>query len=464
MRKQMMALGLSCLMTLSLAVPVSAARVNTNDTNPVCLTDHEHWLVTSTDGSLSFQQLGSKIRTNNLTAQALAENLKAAQAMDWNDAIGELEDAIDDMEILIAQLGSAGADALSSASAKLATSLNGLLSSNGTFSDDSMKNFVSSIVSVSVASATQVYGQMQKATLESTLESLEDQLDDLKDQKKEYAKTLADTERQIDNTIDQLTAGAESLYVTILSTELQLETLKTSQAGTQRALEELQLRYQLGQISALTLAQVENGYRSLVSGVNSLEIALSTMRASLQSMVGDPVTGTAKLAALPTVSASDLRSVNYTSDLATAKENSYSLYSANRTVEDAEESMNDARKEEGKNSYQYKMAQHQYEAALFQQEAAIESFEVSFQNLYDSLAPAQATLEDAQATLAYQEKVYAAEKLKYDLGNISSNALADAKDTLIAAQRDCESAEFNLFTAWNNYQQAVAHGIVASGS
>lgn len=460
MTKRMMALGLSCLMTLSLAVPVSAARVNTNDTNPVCLTDHEHWLVTSADGSLTFSQLGSKIRNNTPTAKALEENLKAAQAMDWNDAIGELEDAIDDMEILIAQMGSAGTDALNQALESLSASL-------GTFDkaeQDTYKDLVSSIVSVSMASATKIYGKMQQATLESTLESLEDQLDDLKDQKKDYAKTLADTERQIESTFEQLTAGAESLYVGILSTELQLETLKTSQEGTKRALEALQLRYELGQISALTLAQVENGYRSLVSGVNSLEITLSTMRASLQSMVGDPVTGTAKLAALPTVSASDLRSVNYNADLEKGKENSYSLYTANRSVEDAEESMNDARKEEGKNSYQYKMAQHQYEAALFQQEAAIESFEVSFQKLYDSLAPAQTTLEDAKATLAYQEKVYAAEELKYELGNISANALADAKDTLIAAQRDCESAELNLFTAWNNYQQAVAHGIVASGS
>lgn len=460
MTKRMMALGLSCLMTLSLAVPVSAARVNTNDTNPVCLTDHEHWLVTSADGSLTFSQLGSKIRNNTPTAKALEESLKAAQAMDWNDAIGELEDAIDDMEILIAQMGSAGTDALNQALESLSASL-------GTFDkaeQDTYKDLVSSIVSVSMASATKIYGKMQQATLESTLESLEDQLDDLKDQKKDYAKTLTDTERQIESTFEQLTAGAESLYVGILSTELQLETLKTSQEGTKRALEALQLRYELGQISALTLAQVENGYRSLVSGVNSLEITLSTMRASLQSMVGDPVTGTAKLAALPTVSASDLRSVNYNADLEKGKENSYSLYTANRSVEDAEESMNDARKEEGKNSYQYKMAQHQYEAALFQQEAAIESFEVSFQKLYDSLAPAQTTLEDAKATLAYQEKVYAAEELKYELGNISANALADAKDTLIAAQRDCESAELNLFTAWNNYQQAVAHGIVASGS
>lgn len=462
MTKRMMALGLSCLMTLSLAVPVSAVRVNTNDTNPVCLTDHEHWLVTSADGSLTFSQLGSKIRNNTPTAKALEENLKAAQAMDWNDAIGELEDAIDDMEILIAQMGNAGAQDLATASQKLAASLGTF--KNSSFDDTAMQELIGNIVSVSIASATTVYGKMQQATLESTLESLEDQLDDLKDQKKDYAKTLADTERQIESTFEQLTAGAESLYVGILSTELQLETLKTSQEGTKRALEALQLRYELGQISALTLAQVENGYRSLVSGVNSLEITLSTMRASLQSMVGDPVTGTAKLAALPTVSASDLRSVNYNADLEKGKENSYSLYTANRSVEDAEESMNDARKEEGKNSYQYKMAQHQYEAALFQQEAAIESFEVSFQKLYDSLAPAQTTLEDAKATLAYQEKVYAAEELKYELGNISANALADAKDTLIAAQRDCESAELNLFTAWNNYQQAVAHGIVASGS
>ena len=63
-----------------------------------------------------------------------------------------------------------------------------------------------------------------------------------------------------------------------------------------------------------------------------------------------------------------------------------------------------------------------------------------------------------------RDKVYAVEELKYQLGNISANALADAGDTLDAARRDCHTAQMALFTAWHSYRQAVERGMISTSS
>ena len=309
------------------------------------------------------------------------------------------------------------------------------------------------------------YGKIQAESLKASKESLEDQLDDLKEQKQDYQKTLKDTERQIGYAADQTISGAESLYLTILSTQLQLDGLKNNTlASTQRSLKEIKLRYQLGQVSKLTLTQVQNGYESLASSITSLENTVSTLYSSLQSLMGDVPTGKLQLLDTPSVTANELSYLNYASDLSKAKEKSYTLYTADRAVEDAEDAMNDARRDEGKNSYQYKMAEYAYQSSIYKKDAAVANFEASFLNLYKAIAPAQTALAAKQSALAYEQQMYAVAEKKYQLGNLSANALQDAKDTLDSAQRDVEAAQLDLFTAYHSYDQAVKLGLISSSN
>ncbi len=229
-------------------------------------------------------------------------------------------------------------------------------------------------------------------------------------------------------------------------------------------MKEIELRYQLGQVSKLTLTQVQNGYESLESSITSLENTVSTLYSSLQSLMGDVPTGKLRLLDTPSVTANELSYLNYASDLAKAKENSYTLYTADRAVEDAEDAMNDARRDEGKNSYQYKMAEYAYQSSIYKKDAAVASFEASFLNLYKAIAPAQTALAAKQSALAYEQQMYAVAEKKYQLGNLSANALQDAKDTLDSAQRDVEAAQLDLFTAYHSYDQAVKLGLVSSSN
>ncbi len=458
---RVLALGLTCTALLSLATPAMAARQNTS-TTPISASGTTSVTIPS-DGTLSFSQIGERVKANNLTLKAAQESLKQAQAMDWNDAIDEMEDAIDDLDFQISQLLNGSTEQLKKAQADLTTSLSEISVVDNKLTG--LEKVIKNTVALSTLSSFSQYSQMQAASLKASKESLEDQLDDLKEQKEDYQKTLADTERQIDYAADQTISGAESLYLTILSTQLQLDGLKNNTlASTQRSLKEIELRYQLGQVSKLTLTQVQNGYESLESSITSLENTVSTLYSSLQSLMGDVPTGKLQLLDTPSVTANELSYLNYASDLAKAKEKSYTLYTADRAVEDAEDAMNDARRDEGKNSYQYKMAEYAYQSSIYKKDAAVANFEASFLNLYKAIAPAQTALAAKQSALAYEQQMYAVAEKKYQLGNLSANALQDAKDTLDSAQRDVDAAQLDLFTAYHSYDQAVKLGLVSSSN
>lgn len=458
---RVLALGLTCTALLSLATPAMAARQNTS-TTPISASGTTSVTIPS-DGTLAFSQIGERVKANNLTLKAAEESLKQAKAMDWDDAIDEMEDAIDNLDIQISQLLNGSTNQLATANAALTASLDKVSVSGEKI--ENLGDVINSAINVSMLKTLAQYGQMQAESLKSTKESLEDQLDDLKEQKQDYQKTLKDTERQIDYAADQTISGAESLYLTILSTQLQLDGLKNNTlASTQRSLKEIELRYQLGQVSKLTLTQVQNGYESLASSITSLENTVSTLYSSLQSLMGDVPTGKLRLLDTPSVTANELSYLNYASDLAKAKEKSYTLYTADRAVEDAEDAMNDARRDEGKNSYQYKMAEYAYQSSIYKKDAAVANFEASFLNLYKAIAPAQTALAAKQSALAYEQQMYAVAEKKYQLGNLSANALQDAKDTLDSAQRDVEAAQLDLFTAYHSYDQAVKLGLVSSSN
>lgn len=459
--KRIVATGLTCAMLLSLPASALAVRKGSGGPKAAGKLDSTQ-IVPVASGSLSFDQIEGRVRAHNLNVRAAQEGVEQVKSMNWDKALSEMDDAIEEMEDLIDSMSGSSTGAIASASTSLAASLAKLQQATDETSSIYAGEVVSGIANVSSLTSMATYGAMQAESLKSTLESLEDQRDDLKKQKDNYPKTIEDTERMVQSTIDQIVSGAESLYLTILTTELQYESLQDTLLSMNKTVEEMQLRYDLGQISAQTLLQVQNGYATLVNSLSGLENTMGTMRSSLQSLLGEVPDGTLSLTEVPSVSQAQLDAINDSSDLEKAKEKSYTLYNAARSVEKAEDDMDDARKDNGKNSYQYQMAEHAYQSAVYQQSAAIASFELSFQNLYRAIAPAQATLAVKEGDLAYQEQVCAAAELKYQQGNISANALQEAVNTRESARRDVEAARLDLFTAYHAYRQAVDKGLVGS--
>lgn len=456
MKKQALALCLSCALALSMSTPALALRVNTAP-GPKPSSNSTNASKPSDTGSLTFSQIGARIEGNNLNIKSARESLESAKAMDWNAAIREVEDMKDELEFSILTMSSSAQASVANATKALES-----IKANITDADSLIKMLgplTEAITGVSTAKTMAFYIEMQTASMKANVEALDEQIDDLKQQKKDYTKTLEDTSRQIDFAINQTVTGAETLYITILSTQLQRESLVDTLESTKRTAEEMELRYNLGQISQLTLTQVKNGLVTLESSLESLDNSIATLKSSLQSLLGDTPNGVLALTDTPSVTPSQLI-LSYSADLVKAKSNSYTLYASTRSVEKAEDEMNDARSDHGKNSYQFKMAEHSYQAAIYKDQATIADFELSFQKLYQAIPPAQTALAVKENDLLYAQQSYAAEELKFQQGNLSQSKLLEAKATVDSAQRDVAAAQLDLFTAYHNYRQAVEQGLV----
>ena len=105
MKKQVLALCLSCALALSMSTPALALRVNTAP-GPKPSSNSANASTPSDTGSLTFSQIGPRVEGNNLNIKSAKESLESAKAMDWNAAIKEVEDAKDTLEFSILMMTS----------------------------------------------------------------------------------------------------------------------------------------------------------------------------------------------------------------------------------------------------------------------------------------------------------------------------------------------------------------------
>ena len=362
-------------------------------------------------GTVSFANVSRRLRENNLSVLSLEENINAIKAIDYDKMTDDIR-----------------------------KSLNGIADAQW-FLTISCNSFAAKSMS-------------------SSYESLKDTFDDIRD-----GKLQEDNEaviRQLENAQDQVAMAGESLYIALTEMELNGQTLSRSITALDRTIKELNRRYDLGQISALTLEQTKAGRTSALSGQETLTMNIGTYKTQLEQMIGAELTGKIKLQGLPQVTAQQLAAMDLDKDLAAAKEASYTLFAAQRTLDDARDDFKDTAEDYMYNTgkYQYVTAQHQWQAAQYTYNAAVQSFETSFRTLYLQVKDYQQVLQAAKTALATEQDNFAAAQKKHDLGNLSDNALADAKDKVSEAQDKVDGAAIDLFSAYNNYRWAVDHGIL----
>ena len=363
-------------------------------------------------GQLSFANLESRLRENNLTVLMLEESIASVDAMDFEKMQNDLRDQL---------------------------------------------NAIAKLQYLSIV-YPEAAGGMTFDSLQASYDALEEQFNDLKEGKiqDDYEAVV----RQLRNTEDQMVLGAETMYVSILELQNTDAQLQRSLAAMNRTVQEMELRYDLGQISALQLQQTESGRTQLKSSLETVEMNLDNLIAQMELMIGAEQTGTLKLGEVPDVTDEQIAAMNLDKDLAAAKAASYALYDAQRTLNDAKETYEDAIDGKGLNSYQRKSAEHTWKAAQYTYEAAVQSFELSFRTAFNAVGDQQQILKASQTALALQQDTYASMELKYQQGSISKNALQDAKDDLDDAQTAVDTARHNLFTAYRTYRWAVDKGLL----
>ena len=381
-------------------------------------------------GVIAYDTLEEQVLGGSLNALVLGESIKRIEANDYDRMQEDLRDGINEIVDLKWQLDVGGGGIVTGIPA-LDAALSGMMDA-------------------STAST--------KQTLQTQYEAMRDTLADLKEGK--IQKEAADGIRQLEDARASIVMVAQSMYI-------QLSELNATRAGLDRSLDaldrqlkELELRYDMGQISALTLQQVKAGRTSLVSGMQTMDMSLKTLNMNLEALVGAELTGESALSALPAVTDEQLAAMDLETDLAAAKAASFTLYSAQKTLDDARETFEQADEDYKDSDYQFVQAQHAWQAAQYTYEAAVQSFELSFRTQYAQVKDYKQVLEAAKTALALEESSYAADRLKYEQGTISKNTLLAAADDLETARDKVATAQRNLLSAYNTYRWAVDRGIL----
>ena len=366
------------------------------------------------EGTLHFENLSARMRTGNYTLLSLEENIAAIECIDYDKMYEDLRDGLN----------------------SIASAQWGLIQ----------------------------MGQGERYTYETLTQrydALRKTFDDIKEGK--LQQDNADLVRQLRNAQASLLAAGESLYVGLLALEDQSAALTRQTAALDRTIEEVKLRYELGQVSAMTLQQTEAGKAQMESGKAAIDAAAAQLRRQLNAMIGEELTAPLTLNALPEVTAEQLAAMDVEKDLEKAKAVSYDLYAAKLTLEDADEEYKDKAGDLGYNedNYEYIAVKHRWQAAQYTYNAAVQNFELSFRSLYDSVQSYASALNAAKVSLECERSDLAAAQLRYEQGTISENALHTAEDELYTAQDTVSGAERDLFTAYNNYRWAVDYGLLA---
>jgi len=380
-------------------------------------------------GAVSFAELKDRLRKGNLNLLALEETIASIEAIDYEELTDELRKQINAIasaqyELKAAQLPSTG---------------------------NVVQDFVNGTLMEATTSAT-------LQSLQQAYDSLRETFDDLKEGKLQEDNNAVI--RQLRNAQDQIIMAAESLYTALVELEINCAALDRSEAALNRTVQEMELRYSMGQISSLTLQEVKAGRTSLESGKATLEMTVRNLRTQLELMLGVELTGSIQVKGLERVSTQDLGTMQLEEDLKVAKDKSYSLFAALRTLKDAEEAFETAKDDYGYKDYQYVSAEHTWKSAQYTYEATVQNFENSFRTLYHQVKDYQQILGAAETALAVEEASCAAAQLKYEQGTLAYNKLLDAQDELAAARDQVDTAAIDLFTAYNNYCWAVNFGIL----
>ena len=411
MKKRWTALLLALAMLSALAVGALADEQKKDET----AAEETAQTTPDAEGTLRFENLSARMKTGYYTVMSLEENIAAIECIDYDKMYEDLRDGLN--QIAEAQW---------------------------------------MMLQIPGAGETYTYKSLQ-----DQYDTLRKTFDDIKDGK--LQQDNADLVRQLRDAENQLLMAGQTLYINLLGLEDQSAALTRQTAALDRTIEEVKLRYELGQVSAMTLQQTEAGKAQVESGKAAIDAAAAQLRRQLNAMIGEELTAPLTLNALPGVTAEQLSAMDVEKDMEKAKAASYDLYAAKLTLDDADEEYKDKAGDLGynKDNYEYIAVKHRWQAAQYTYNAAVQNFELSFRSLYDSVQSYASALNAAKVSLECERSDLAAAQLRYEQGTISENALHTAEDELYTAQDTVSGAERDLFTAYNNYRWAVDYGLLA---
>ena len=219
-------------------------------------------------GTVSWANLESRIRSGSLSALILAENIGSIEVIDYDQMAQDIRDQLNgiaDLQWMMILMGD----------------------------------------------------RMSANSLDQTYDSLRENFDAIQDG--EMQADNADVVWQLEDTVNQVVSGGETLYITLVGLEQQAADGQRGLDTIDRNLEQLRLRQQLGQVSQQTVEELEQTRSQTVSQLQTLDTTIRQMKAQLQTLIGETPTGEITLGPLPTQDTMEWEEPDYEADLEAAK-------------------------------------------------------------------------------------------------------------------------------------------------
>ena len=372
---------------------------------------------------LSFDTLEKTVREGNVSIRSYQQTVESAEKTDVSDqyvnkyfSLSQQIDAYDKQ-------------------------ISSLKKSRDSIKDTDLRKTITAQISVLQATRDSLYQQYK---------DLDDDEDDAKDEQK---KTVDSTRRQMQNNADTICLSAENNYISLASMQYSLAQTERSLQQLDRSIAQTKKQVALGIATKNTLSGLESQRELLAAQQKSAQTSADSLANTLAIQCGYPTGTEITIESLPEVTAEQLASIDYETDLAEALKNSYSIWSADDSVRKASD--------EYENDVTNNL--HAYEAAKIQRDATEESVKSSFRKLYKTMQEKNTAMTAAQTDLAQAQKTFAVSQLQYNRGMISRIKYEEAQDTYTTAQETAENARTGLLTAYNNYQWAK-RGVMTSAS
>ena len=288
----------------------------------------------------------------------------------------------------------------------------------------------------------------QKKLLEDNLKSL--QLNELTMpvQQQAYASAIDDAvydlRKQAANVADQLAMGAQDMLIGIKTLQSTEVGLNRQLAQLDRTLSMMETTRKLGMISQYQIDTARHARQSLAVNMTTLATQRENLASSLALMCGFDASTLVLPSVLPVPGAADLGKMKYEADLASAKDNSFSIWQKQCDLRDAQ------------NRYDTAIAGTAEAVAGAKDALAAEKITVesAFLTTYQTVRNCQTTLTATEAALRQAELDFSTAELQYKHGMISEMDYLAAKDTLDSAKDAVDSAGLQLTSAYNKYQWA----------
>jgi hypothetical protein len=232
-----------------------------------------------------------------------------------------------------------------------------------------------------------------------------------------------------DSPKDSITIAAKTLYITYNSLRDQYDSLSDKQRLFSANENNEKQLHAAGYIGDLAFEQYEEQGSSLQSSMQSLQLQMTAVKRSFNTLLGRSYSQGLDLHGLPFKELDSVSSLKFSSDLDNALGHYYGDTS-------------------GKN---YNNPDY---------DADTGSFAASFKKLYDAVQDKNSQLLLEETTLATQQKIFDAAGKQYAAGLMANLDYLNAQNQLSAETAKVKTAKTALFTAYEQYEWAISYGII----